>query len=138
MASADALSVVRSYLEDFHNDRRRDMLADIMNEELLKPTRAATATVSTAFPDYRITILDQVVANDAVATIWRGQGTHQGDWDSPIGKIAPTGRRVQWTGTTTLRVVNGRIAEVLGSNWDHLGLLQQLGAVATVAPRAGA
>jgi predicted ester cyclase len=138
MASADAQSVVRSYFEDFHNDRRHEMLGDIMSEDLLEPTRAATAKLSAAFPDYRITILDQVVGGDAVATIWRGQGTHEGEWDSPMGMVAATGRQVQWTGTTTLRVVDGRIAEVLGTNWDHLGILQQLGAVESVASRTGA
>ncbi|MDP8970632.1 MAG: ester cyclase [Actinomycetota bacterium] len=138
MANANAQSVVRSYFEEFHNDRRREVLADLMDEALLEPTRAATSTLSTAFPDYRITILHQVVGGDAVATVWLGQGTHAGDWDSPIGKVPATGRQVQWTGTTTLRVVDGRIVEVLGTNWDHLGILQQLGAVASVAPRAGA
>jgi hypothetical protein len=73
-----------------------------------------------------------------VATVWTLRGTHRGEWASPAGPVAPTGRAVAFTGTTTLRVAEGQIAEVLGTHWDHLGLLQQLGAVPGPAPRPGA
>ena len=52
--------------------------------------------------------------------------------------MAPTGKVVTWTGTTTLRIVEGKIAEVIGTNWDHLGILQQLGALPASDPRPGA
>jgi hypothetical protein len=31
-------------------------------------------------------------------------------------------------GTTTLRLFEGRISELIATSWDHLGILQQLGA----------
>jgi predicted ester cyclase len=96
------------------------------------------AMMRTAFPDYRITIDDQVAEADKVATVWTASGTHEGEWASPIGPVAATGKAVTWTGTTTLRVVEGKIADVIGTNWDHLGLLQQLGALPATAPRSGA
>ena len=43
-----------------------------------------------------------------------------------------------WTGTTTLRIAGGKIAEVIGTNWDHLGIPQQLGALPATNPRSGA
>ena len=52
--------------------------------------------------------------------------------------MAPTGTAVTWTGATTLRLVEGKIAEVIGNSWDHLGLLQQLSALPATAPRSGA
>jgi hypothetical protein len=45
---------------------------------------------------------------------------------------------VTWTGTTTLRLMDGKIAEVVGTNWDHLQILQQLGVVTSASPRPGA
>ena len=109
-----------------------------MAPALVGPTRQATAWVRTAFPDYHLAIEQQVAEDDRVATVWTGQGTHQGTWASPIGPIAPTGNAVTWTGTTTLRLAAGKIVEVLGTNWDHLGLLQHLGVLETAAPRSGA
>lgn len=138
MTEPDARSVVRRYFEEYHNDRDRDILEDIAATELVAPTQASTAAVATAFPDYRLVIKAQVAEHDVVATVWHAEGTHEGEWDSPIGSVPPTGRRVQWTGTTTLRVVGGRMTEVIGSNWDHLGILQQLGTVESAQPRAGA
>ncbi len=91
-----------------------------------------------AFPDYHISIKDQIAEGDRVATVWTIRGTHHGEWMSPMGPIAPSGKQVTFTGTTTLRVTDGKIAEIIGTNHDHLGLLQQLGALPAVAPRPGA
>ena len=89
----------------------------------------------TAFPDYRLTIEEQIAEGDKVATVWRGSGTHEGDWESPAGTIAPTGKHVRWTGTTTLRLAEGQISDAIASSWDYLGILQQLGVVDTTEPR---
>jgi predicted ester cyclase len=109
-----------------------------MVSELLEPTRQVTRMVHTAFPDYRLTIEEQIAEEDKVATVWIGSGTHQGEWESPAGSIAPTGREVRWLGTTTLRLSEGLISEVIATSWDHLGILQQLGAVEVTEPRTGA
>jgi hypothetical protein len=37
-----------------------------------------------------------------------------------------------------VRVTDGKIADVIGSNHDHLGILQQIGALPAIAPRPGA
>ena len=131
-------AVVRRYFEEYHSERRDAVLDEICAEGLREFTRRMTAAVRTAFPDYRIAIKAQVAEGDVVATVWELRGTHSGDWASPIGPIAATGRSVAFTATTTLRLEGGRMAEVVGTNWDHLGLLQQLGAVTSSAPRPGA
>jgi predicted ester cyclase len=131
-------AVVRRYFEEFHSQRRHDIIDQIIDPPLVEPTREATTALLTAFPDYRIAITAQVAEGDLVATVWSARGTHGGEWASPAGSIAPSGRSVAWTGTTTLRIYDGRITEVVGSNWDHLGILQQLGVVSSPAPRSGA
>ena len=46
--------------------------------------------------------------------------------------MPPTGKQSTVTGITIDKIVNGRIAESW-TNWDTLGMLQQLGAVPALA-----
>ncbi len=138
MTAQENKAVVRRYFEEFHNSREHAILEEIMGPDLLEPTRQVTHMLLTAFPDYQLTIEDQIAEDDKVATVWTGSGTHQGEWESPAGTIAPTGRQVRWSGTTTLRLSGGKISDVIASSWDHLGILQQLGAVDVTEPRTGA
>lgn len=138
MSTEENKAVVRRYFEEFHNKRASTILEQIVASSLVEPTRQATDRLRAAFPDYQITIDDQVAEGDRVATVWTGQGTHHGEWTSPAGSVAPTGTSVTWTATTTLRLEGGKIADVVATHWDHLGILQQLGAIESLAPRTGA
>jgi steroid delta-isomerase-like uncharacterized protein len=82
----------------------------------------------TAFPDVRLTIDDQIAEGDRVVTRWTARGTHQAE----LFGIPATGRQSTVTGMTIDRIVDGRIAESW-TNWDTLGLLQQLGALPALA-----
>jgi steroid delta-isomerase-like uncharacterized protein len=77
-----------------------------------------------ALPDLRITLKDDMAEGDKVVTRWIGQGTHQGE----LMGIAPTGNQVTITGITIHRIEDTKIVEEW-SNWDALGLMQQIGAV---------
>lgn len=77
-----------------------------------------------AFPDGRVTVDQQIADGDYVATRWTGRGTHQGE----LMGFAPTGKQVTVTGITISRIAGGKVAEEW-SNWDTLGMLQQIGAV---------
>jgi len=79
-----------------------------------------------AFPDLRITIEDDMAEGDKVVTRWIGQGTHQGE----LMGVAPTGNQLTFTGITIHRIEATKIVEEW-SNWDALGLMQQIGAVPT-------
>jgi predicted ester cyclase len=81
-----------------------------------------------AFPDGRITIDDQFASGDLVATRWMGRGTQTGE----LMGIPPTGKQVTITGITISRVEKGKVVEEW-TNWDTLGMLQQLGAVPEMA-----
>jgi steroid delta-isomerase-like uncharacterized protein len=87
-----------------------------------------------AFPDTRFTISDAIAEGDRVVLRWSVRGTHRGE----LQGIAPTGRQVTLTGTTTFKVANHKLVESY-DNWDALGLMQQIGAVPkTMAGRATA
>lgn len=75
-----------------------------------------------AFPDLRLTIEDQVITADRVATRWTAAGTQTG----PLGDIKPTGRRILIGGLILDHVSGDRVVE-RWEQWDQAGMLQQLG-----------
>ena len=77
-----------------------------------------------AYPDTHITVEDQIAEGDEVATRWTGRGTHQGE----LMGIPPSGNRVEVPGITISRISGGKIAEDW-TNYDTLGMMQQIGAV---------
>jgi steroid delta-isomerase-like uncharacterized protein len=77
-----------------------------------------------AMPDIHLTIDDEIYADDKVVHRWTLSGTHQKD----LFDVPPTGKRLTFTGTTTVRVADSKIAE-RWTNIDELGLLRQLGVV---------
>ncbi|MEA2933102.1 MAG: hypothetical protein QOI56_1887 [Actinomycetota bacterium] len=77
-----------------------------------------------AFPDLRLTIEDSLADGDKVVHRWSMTGTNEG---SLMG-IPPTGRAMTWTGTTIVRLEDGKIVE-RWANVDVLGILQQMGVV---------
>jgi steroid delta-isomerase-like uncharacterized protein len=81
-----------------------------------------------AFPDFVVLIEDQIAEGDRVALRWAARGTHRGD----LWGIAATGKEITVTGTSLYRFALGRIAESW-TNWDTIGLMQQLGVVPSVA-----
>lgn len=80
----------------------------------------------TAFPGQRITLEDLFAEGDEVVSRYTFRGTHQGEF---MGFPA-TGRAVTFTGIVISRFAGGKWVE----DWeslDAMGLMQQLGAIAT-------
>jgi predicted ester cyclase len=94
-----------------------------------------------AFPDLNFWgIADLIAEGDYVVGQWEGGGTHTGPAfdDFLIGSLpAATGRRMHFTGTTVLKVINGKIIEEIGLD-DGVTALTQLGLIkALAAPEQG-
>jgi predicted ester cyclase len=83
-----------------------------------------------AFPDLNFWgTADLIAEGDYVVGQWEGGGTHTGSAfkDFLIGSLpAATGRKMHFTGTTVLKVVNGKITEEIGLD-DGVTALTQLG-----------
>jgi predicted ester cyclase len=83
-----------------------------------------------AFPDLNFWgAADLIAEGDHVVGRWEGGGTHTGPAfdDFLIGSIpAASGRKMRFTGTTVIRIANGKIAEEIGLD-DGATALQQLG-----------
>jgi predicted SnoaL-like aldol condensation-catalyzing enzyme len=80
------------------------------------------------FEGAHITVIEQIEEGDTVGTRWEGRGTHTGD----VMGIAPTGREIVVTGQTLSKLRDGKIIEEW-TNWDTVGMLQQIGAIPTGA-----
>ena len=85
-----------------------------------------------AFPDLNFWGTAELIAEgDYVVGQWEGGGTHTGPafTDFLVGSLpAKTGRKMHFTGTTVLKVINGKIAEEIGLD-DGVTVLQQLGLI---------
>ena len=88
-----------------------------------------------AFPDLKFGgAADLIAEDDLVVGRWEGGGTHTGPAfsDFLLGSLpAASGRKMRFTGTTMLRVANGKIAEEIGLD-DGVTALQQLGLITAV------
>lgn len=83
-----------------------------------------------AFPDLKFWgAADLIAEGDYVVGRWEGGGTHTGSafGDFLAGSLpAASGRKMHFTGTTVLRIEDGKIAEEVGLD-DGVAALTQLG-----------
>jgi steroid delta-isomerase-like uncharacterized protein len=144
MSAESNKALARRLLDEAFNAGNIDVVdelvtPDFVNHDAALPEAvigpdAAKASIQgyrSAFPDLRITIEEQIADDQGVVTRWSAKGTHQGD----LMGMAPTGKQATVTGITLDRIVDGRIAESW-TNWDTLGMLQQLGVVPVLATTA--
>jgi predicted ester cyclase len=90
------------------------------------------ATYRQAFPDLQNTTEDMVAEGDKVVVRFGARGTHQGETEA-FG--SPTGKRMDMTGITIKRLSDGKIVEAW-TNFDALGMMQQLGLIPEAAAQA--
>lgn len=77
----------------------------------------------TAFPDFKVEVVQMVADDNNVAFAYTATGTHQGDFQG----IPATGKKIKVRGMQISRFENGKMVERWGSS-DELGILKQLGA----------
>src|SRR3984893_9588918 len=97
--------------------------------------RAFMTDFRAAFPDLNFWgTADLIAEGDYVVGQWEGGGTHTGPAfnDFLVGGLpASTGRKMRFTGTTILKVKDGRILEEIGLD-DGVTALTQLGLLRAV------
>ena len=131
--TTDTKALVRQYIETVWNQADLTALNDLTTpvftyhlggqpERDRDGMRQFIEMTHTAFPDWRVQIIDIMAEGDRVAVQWEGQVTHQGSFHG----IPPTGKQVSVSGINIYHIVEGKVA----TEWeqtDSLGLLQQLG-----------
>ena len=76
----------------------------------------------TAFPDLKVALEALVADDESIAIAYTLTGTHKG----PLGRVAPTGKKMKIRGLQFAKFEDGKMVERWGSS-DELGLLSQLG-----------
>ena len=79
-----------------------------------------------AFPDARITVNNELVADDWVVQEFTFEGTHEGTLASPSGEIPATGRTLRGRGVQILRVEGDAVTETR-LYYDQVQVMTQLG-----------
>ena len=125
-STGDFSRVLEIFAPDYVMHQHHDSATGGTGDLGLKAMRDFAHEVRTGFPDFHDTTDLQLAEGDLVATRFTSSGTHTG----PFQGVAPTGRKLSWTGIVIDRVQDGRIVESWG-NWDMVGMLQQLGAIPT-------
>jgi predicted ester cyclase len=139
--------VVRWFTEFWGKDVNLSVVDEIASPDMLlkyslhEPRRghddikAFITDFRAAFPDLQFWgTADLIAEGDHVVGQWEGGGTHTGPAfsDFLIGSLpAATGRRMHFTGTTVLQVVDGKIVEEIGLD-DGVTALTQLGVIKAV------
>jgi steroid delta-isomerase-like uncharacterized protein len=139
--TGDNITVVRRLLDEAFNEGRLETVDETVASDFVgydpalpEPIRGIAAEKDVvsgyrhAFPDLHIRIDDVIAEGDKVVTRWTARGTHRGD----LWGIEPTGKEATVTGISIDRVEDGRIVEAW-TNWDTLGMMQQLGVIPVTA-----
>jgi predicted ester cyclase len=132
---ANKTIVRRAYEELLHNGNFEN-LEEIVHERYVDHTqppgwptdreglRRQVSYFRSAFPDIHVVLEDMIAEGDLVAHRQTMRGTHRGEFFG----IAPTGNRVEMTGSHFFRIADGKLIEHRANN-DDLGMLRQLGAI---------
>jgi predicted ester cyclase len=95
----------------------------------LEGAREHVLGVRRTYPDFHLTVEQQIAEGEWVATRVTARGTHEGPW---LG-MRPTGERLEMTAVNIDRVVGGRIVEHGGAA-DLLEPLLRIGAIRIADP----
>jgi steroid delta-isomerase-like uncharacterized protein len=106
------------FAQDFvRHDPGRELRGSDANRQFIASFRAA-------FPDLRVSVLDQVAEGDKVCVRYRMQGTHLGNFQG----MPPTRKQISYSGILIYRIADGKIAEQW-TEFDLIGMLRQLGMI---------
>ncbi len=94
--------------------------------------RRFTEMYRNAFPDIQMSVEDVIAEGDKVVARWTVCATHQGE----LMGIPPSGNRMEVTGISIGRIEGGKFVETW-SNYDTLGMMQQIGAIPEPGEQAG-
>jgi steroid delta-isomerase-like uncharacterized protein len=139
-------AIARRVFEEVWNKGKLDAIAELLTTDHVNhdPVNQAKGLEAYkdfvkkyrgAFPDCRLEIDELFSAGEKVAVRWRYSGTHKGQLEG----AQPTGRHVTGTGISINHFSGEKIRETF-TDWDALGLMQQIGVVTLPgkASRAGA
>ena len=133
----DGKTLARLFWDRIWNDGDLDACDSLVDPEFILRTadgdirgpdglKRYVMAMRNAFPDIHFEVQEEVEEGDSVVHLWCGKGTQRG----ALGDIPATGRSISLTGASFFRIRGDRIVLDRPVE-DRLGMLQQLGVVAT-------
>ena len=135
--SAENKAIIRRLYEEIWNKRKVELVGEIISPShaLQAPNVSGSAVGPEAYkrqlmlffagyPDLHFLVEDTIAEADKVVACWTLSGTHRGEY---LG-VPATNKKVSVDGITIHHIANGKIMDSY-SNWDALGMMQQLGVV---------
>ncbi len=138
--SAQNKNIIRRVVDDLWNQGKLDILDEVYHPDYchidpanplvtdLDSLRTYVEVLRTSFPDMHVDVDEMIAEGDAIAKMWKMQGTFTADF---MG-IPATNKPVSQSGITVYRMMGGKIKECVWG-YDNFGLMQQLGAIPTEA-----
>jgi steroid delta-isomerase-like uncharacterized protein len=122
-------ALARRWIEEGFNGRQLAVVDEIFAEGFVingqrvgrQGVRQSMSGFLTAFPDLHVTIDDVLAEEEKVGLWYTAEGTHRGEFQG----VAPTERRVKWSGVDLLAIAGGKIIEARFLD-DSMGLMRQL------------
>ena len=125
-AQPQGKAVVAGYLEDILNGDRWETYDQYFAPQVLfngaligkSDLQRRVASFRSAYPDFHVTIEDQIAEGDGVVTRMMCTGTHLG----PDLGVPATGVKVKFTGIAIDRIRDGKVVEMwfLGDVWSRM------------------
>jgi predicted ester cyclase len=109
MSSQDNKDVIRRFFEEAWNERKFDLLPEVLVPDYAEREREWAEQVLAAFPDTRFSIEEMLAEDDRVMTRLIWNATHLG----VFAGIAPTGVRIALPGIFIHRMEDGKAVDSL-------------------------
>ena len=130
--------LARRYFEEIVNERRLDILEEIVAEDAIDETRAFSGGSGNRedfrqhalwlwenVQDVKVTVTDLVAEDDRVVVYWRIEGIHKGT----IFGVPGTGKAFTGNSISTITFQDGKVVRYTVLP-DRLGIIEQLGGAA--------
>jgi predicted ester cyclase len=116
-------ALIRRLVHEGVNSRNPDVLDQIATGQFARIARRWVSPFESAFPDFRMEIVDLIAEGDTVVAHFKCSGTHEGEW---LG-VAATGRRFENVDEIYIFCVkDGKLSSAIGVE-DNLTRMRQLG-----------
>jgi steroid delta-isomerase-like uncharacterized protein len=127
--------IARRYFEEFVNERRLDVLEELVAADAVDETRAYSGGTGDrddfrqhalwlweSVQDVKATITDLIAEGDRVVVYWRIEGIHQGT----IFGVPGTGKAFTGNSISTITIQDGKVVRYTVLP-DRLGIIKQIG-----------
>ena len=77
----------------------------------LEAFKAYVTSLRTAYPDFTVSVDEQIIKGYKIISRWTVSGTNTGPLQSPMGELPPTGKKMIIPGAEIVQIANGKITE---------------------------